>query len=311
MCWWYIKKKQTVIEIWQVQSKMNVCCFKEVKKSVHLWWRDYSCQILNSRSDTQVTLFVHILNMHHHPPPFVLPNEDKADVIQSNTTPITTYWCSHTYYMSGNFTRKSHLKEKKKKKLFSGNSEVKFLVCLSTCHTLKAVWVLISGERVCQACRAACPRLPAQPEPREDVIPRGWLEAFRWETPRSLFKLLSPPAFLPCQTPKTRGDGSWEKQFFLIYFFTAVTFRLLLILAILWCVRALKKLLNELLLLVSVFRYACVCMCLIFHLSALIVTTVLWFITWSDSVNSGTNPNHCYERERKMVRVERIISFHW
>lgn len=99
--------------------------------------------------------------------------------------------------MSGNFTRKSHLKENKN---LSGNSETKFFVCLSPSHFKSSLGIDISGKRVCQTC--ACPRLPAQPEAWEDVIPQDWLEAFHWETPWSLFMLLPPPASLSYQTPK-------------------------------------------------------------------------------------------------------------
>lgn len=91
-------------------------------------------------------------------PPFpsVPPNEDKADVIRSNTTAITTY-CVHTPICQA-ISPENHVKKTTKKR---GGGVTKkmccswffrpvFSICLSTCHLLKVVWVLISGVRVCQ-----------------------------------------------------------------------------------------------------------------------------------------------------------------
>lgn len=147
----------------------------------------------------------------------------------------------------------------------------------------------------------------AQPEPREDVIPRGWLEAFHWETPRSLFKLLPSAANLPCQTPQTQVDdsrGKWQIS-------TAVTFHFL---ATFWCicvcVHACITESSELITAVSVRLPLRVCVCLIFHLSVVIVTAVLSLITWSDSVKPQYQPTQCCERGRQVGREEERIYFH-
>lgn len=85
---------------------------------------------------------------------------------------------------------------------------------LNMSHFKRSLGIDLSEESLSDL-PCACPRLPAQPEPREDVIPRGWLEAFQWETPRSLFKLPPSPARLLCQTPETQRDDSWGKWHFL------------------------------------------------------------------------------------------------
>ena len=103
-----------------------------------------------------------------------------------------------------------------------------------------------------------------------------------------------------------------ENDIFLI----AVTFQWLLFLAILWCVCVCvcvterSELITAVSLRFPVCECVCVCLCVIFHPSVLIVTAVLWLITWSDSVNMATNPSHCCEQE-KGREGEGIICFHW
>lgn len=159
----------------------------------------------------------------------------------------------------------------------------------------------------------ACPWRPTQSEPREDVIPWGWLEAFRWETPRSLCKLLPPSAFLPCQTPETQGNGCWEKRFFLFFsFLDAVTYYLFLFLAILWCVYALALPTSELITAARLRFPRCVCV-YVSNLSPVgpychhcaLIYYMVWFC------QHWYQPNSLRERERKMRRVKRMFSFQW
>lgn len=101
----------------------------------------------------------------------VLPNEDKADVIQSNTN-------THTPPLP---VKNHHQRQKKKK-------EKKIWVCwikiqrlplhVSHFERRRGYWSLgRESVRLLTALGSS-----AQAEPREDVIPRAWLEAFHWET---------------------------------------------------------------------------------------------------------------------------------
>lgn len=117
------------------------------------------------------------------PIPSVPPNEDKADVIRSNTTAITTY-CVHTPICQA-ISPENHVNKTTKKRGGGNKKNVLLLIFqASFLHLPFNMSPFKSSLGIDLRCQSlsdplcACPWLPARPEPRVDVIPRGWLEVF-------------------------------------------------------------------------------------------------------------------------------------